>query len=546
MYQYYQSTMSMKSQKITAFVFVMTLVMSLVSCQDDYFEKKPLDKLSDADVWNDLKLSELYINNIYVDLPSGFDRGWYMLASATDEAENSYDWPDSEILNAGDYTPSSYPLSGTWASSYSAIRKCNFALGRIDVVPGDEAMRNRQKGELLTLRAFFYAELVKFYGGVPIIETAAGIENIGNIASLQVSRNSYDECVDFIEKDLINAAQLLPDSYSGAEFGRITKGTALALKARVLLYAERWQAAAAAAKEVMDLGVHSLHPDYQELFLAAGNNSNEIILSKRFKQEKVVHYADLFNNSPGQNSGWGGTCPTQNFVDQYEMSNGKPITDATSGYDENNPYENRDPRFYQSILFDGAEWNGREMETRVKGADGIEGGPNQDNGDYTPTGYYLKKFMDESFIPLIQDKGSYNNWILIRYAEVLLNYAEAQNEDVGPDASVYDAVNQVRARAGMPDLPGGLTREQMRERIQNERTIELAFEEHRFWDVRRWGMGEAIFNGPVYGYRIPEDGSLPGERFVIEERTFTQKHYLFPIPQAERDRNPNLEQNDLW
>ncbi|MBD0260304.1 MAG: RagB/SusD family nutrient uptake outer membrane protein, partial [Cytophagales bacterium] len=204
---------------------------------------------------------------------------------------------------------------------------------------------------------------------------------------------------------------------------------------------------------------------------------------------------------------------------------------------------NRDPRFYASIFYDGAPWGGRTMQLRVKGLEGVDGGPNGTNGDATRTGYNMRKFMDEGLIGKNLGNG-HNNWPVIRLGEVLLNYAEAQNEAAGPDGSVYESINAVRARPGvnMPPLPAGLGQADLRERIRRERAVELAFEDHRFYDVRRWGIAEQVLNAPVYGMRISEDGKT-FTRFKVEDRVFGPKNYLMPIPQQELDRNPNLVQN---
>jgi hypothetical protein len=258
------------------------------------------------------------------------------------------------------------------------------------------------------------------------------------------------------------------------------------------------------------------------------------------------HWGHLFNHPVGYPGGWGGTNPTQELVDTYEMTDGE--LPATSGlYDANDPYVNRDPRFAATVLYNGTNYRGRAVETNLGGLDGIE-----KNGDATKTGYYLRKFMDESFVEYSAVTGS-NNWIHIRYAEVLLNYAEAQNEVGGPDANVYSAINEVRSRASvnMPDLPAGLSQDEMRERIRRERRIELAFEEHRFFDVRRWGIGEQVFSGAIHGIRIGPNGELTGASaddrpyglIEVESRTFLPAHTLAPIPQSEIDKNPKLNQN---
>ncbi len=236
---------------------------------------------------------------------------------------------------------------------------------------------------------------------------------------------------------------------------------------------------------------------------------------------------------------WGGFSPTQNLVDAYEMKNGKMITDPASGYDPQNPYKDRDSRLDQSILRNGSQWKGVVVET-------FDGGNAQNpaNGDRTKTGYGLKKLLDEQYVTADQVyQGGDNDWIYIRYAEVLLNYAEAQNEAVGPDASVYKAINDVRKRAGQPDL-AGLSQSQMRESIRNERRVELCFEEHRFWDVRRWKLGQTYFGVPVNRVKVTKTGATFNYTIQeLEKRTYKDFYNLLPIPQSERDKNPNLSQN---
>jgi len=244
--------------------------------------------------------------------------------------------------------------------------------------------------------------------------------------------------------------------------------------------------------------------------------------------------------------GWGGTQPTQNLVDEYEMTDGLAFN-VSPLYNANKPYKNRDPRFGASILYDSAMWIGGEIELKQGGKEGI-GTAN----DATKTGYNLRKFMDTTIIKVNPDNG-YNNWIVIRLGEVLLNYAEAQNEAIGPDQSVYDAVNAIRQRpsVNMPPLPAGLTQLQMRNKIRHERTVELAFEEQRFFDLRRWKgadgkyLAETILNSPVYGLKTSNDRSTR-TKFKLEDRVYLPKHRLLPIPQSEININRNLVQNPGW
>jgi hypothetical protein len=345
--------------------------------------------------------------------------------------------------------------------------------------------------------------VVKCYGGVPLILTA------GTPDEAIIPRNTYDECINQIIKDCNESAAALPVTQPAAEKGRVTKVAALALKSRTLLYyasplnntgntATRWQEAARAAKDVMAFGPppgsgdYGLYPDYYRLFLDDLNK--EIIFSRVFQNPSpnvAGDRAKWYMSVPGVNDGaWGGFSPSQNLVDAYEMNNGKPITDQSSGYNPQAPYTNRDSRLDKSILHQGSKYKaGITIET-------FRGGNtnNTNRLDSSKTGYGLLKMVDTS---KYGPAGSADNdWIFIRYAEVLLNYAEAQNEAAGPDASVFDAINQIRIRAAQPPV-SGLSQAALRELIRNERRVELSFEEHRFFDVRRWKLGSVYFNGPL-------------------------------------------------
>jgi starch-binding outer membrane protein, SusD/RagB family len=368
------------------------------------------------------------------------------------------------------------------------------------------------------------------------------------------TRASLQEGINYVVQQLNEAAQVLPrDNSKNWEKGRATKGAALALKSRLLLYAASplynagtWQAAADAAKAVMDLNKYSLNPDYANLFIAEEGNSNEIIFA-RFYNLNSRHTALEIANGPNGYDAWGGNTPLQNLVDAYEMNTGKPIEAPDSGYDPQNPYANRDPRFYATILYNGAQYRGRSVETFTAGGKDSKDGPSSWNT--SQTGYYLRKFMDDTNpIQNPWNVAGRQPWIYFRYAEILLNYAEAQNEAVGPDATVYEAINAIRSRPGinMPALPAGLSQAEMRERIRRERQVELAFEEHRFYDVRRWKIAEVTENAPAYGMAITKTGDTftYTRKVALEGRRFEKQHYWLPIPRAEIQASGNkLQQN---
>lgn len=540
-------------------ILILLIATMAGSCNKDILDIKPTNFVSDVAVFEDLTLTTQFVNNIYGSILSGFDRrdaglgqdwslGMGMLAMATDEAEG----PTATTLNAvngGDLSTAFNYGTEMWFFNYLVIRKCNTLLSRIDGVPGDANLRNRLKAEGKFIRAFCYADLIKAFGGVPLILKEQNADD-----DLLVPRNTYKECLDQIIKDCDEAAAVLPATHSSADVGKATKGAALALKGRVLLHyasplnntaneVARWQSAAAASDAAIKLGVYSLYPNYYRIFLDKSGN-NEVVFASKFQRPSRTQQTPwklaMSIQAPDVVGGaWGGFSPTQNLVDAYEMKNGKMITDPSSGYDPQNPYKDRDSRLDQSILRNGSPWKGVVVET-------FDGGNAQNpaNGDRTKTGYGLKKLLDDKYVTADQVyQGGDNDWIYIRYAEVLLNYAEAQNEAVGPDASVYKAINDVRKRAGQPDL-AGLSQSQMRESIRNERRVELCFEEHRFWDVRRWKLGQTYFGVPVNRVKVTKTGSTFNYTIQeLEKRTYKDFFNLLPIPQSERDKNPNLSQN---
>ncbi|SNR31293.1 Starch-binding associating with outer membrane [Maribacter sedimenticola] len=542
---------------ITKIVCTIWCTILFLGCEKDLLNQVPKDSLTEETVWTDAQGATQFVNAMYGNMPSGFDRnygGWakglYILDGTTDDGDVSMGWTHSNQLQSGDFLPSNVPWGETWADYYNLIRKANSALENLERLE-DVTLRNRLMGESYFLRAFMYHELLRLYGikseggeptGVPLIDKSLTLED-----NFEIPRSTYDEVVDFIVNDLEMASELLPGKNETVA-GRATLGAANALKSRVLLYAERWAAAAVAANEVIG-SEYALFPDYRTLFLT--KNNEEIIFAKKFQFPDKHHQTnaggtagagwDVYN-SPNtfkgtSDAGWGGNLPTQNFVDAYDAIDGEPQNLSTA-YDPNEPFENLDPRFKATVVHDGATFRGREIEL-------YEGGLEGDPGVFMHTGYFLRKFHNEDID--VYSQSSDQDWIFMRYAEVLLNYAEAQNEASGPDGSVYNAINLIRNRAGMPNLESGLTQDQMRERIRNERRIELAFEEHRFFDIRRWGIAENLLNGPLYGMKIEKEGdNYTYTKFEFETRSFPSKLYVLPIPQNEIDKNPAAKQILGW
>jgi len=534
----------------------------LWGCENDILDKVPKDSLTEELVWTDPNAASQFVFGIYGAMPSGFDRnyqGWskglYILDAGSDDAENAIDWTTADRLNDGNFLPTNVPYGETWADLYRLVRNANSALENLDRLENKE-LSAQLKGEVYYLRAYIYHELLRYYGIKSSGGEATGVSIIDRTLTpdddINISRDTYDDVVDFIIEDLDTAIPLLPEK-GETEVGRATIGAAYALKSRVLLYAERWAEAAAAAKTVIDGGDYSLYPDYRTIWL--NENNQEVVWVKKFENPDKHHQSfaggtggagwDVYNSPrsfAGPNDlGWVGNCPTQNFVDSYEMVDGQ--SQSTSPlFDPAKPFDNLDPRFDATVVHDGSTFRGQVMEMYPGGAHDIPGAN-------TPTGYYTRKYHRENVpiytIPSDQD------WVYIRYAEVLLNYAEAQNEAVGPDASVYGAVNEVRSRpsVNMPELPAGLGQAEMRSKIRNERRVELVYEEHRFYDIRRWRIAEDLLNGPMQGIQMEVDestGNIIYKKFDFEERSFPPNLYVLPIPQSEMDKSPGLTQVAGW
>ena len=548
-----------------------------ISCESDFLEVDSPD-LTDQALWADPVLVEAYIINQYTgiqkaekepsiggwqDSPFGLSRGyhWAMWASNTDEAVYSND-DQTYLVQKGQLSPSNYGwTSTTWGRSYRAVREINLCLSKLDETPIEADRVELLNAELRFLRAYRYFNLLKSFGKVPVVGDV--VATLEDDFSAFYEKKEIAEVVSYITGELDVAIAKLPRT-SGSDWqnGRATAGAAMALKSRLLLYAasplytngaddaQKWQAAADAAKKVMDLKLYDLVDDldsdpvvnYRTFFQT--NNTVEDIFTRQFNVSTHAIPIERMN-APNGFGGWGGNCPMQNLVDDFEMDNGYSIEDPLSGYDPQNPYVNRDPRFYATILFNGAPYRGRDIEVFLP--DGKDSPDGNEPWNTSPTGYYMRKFVNDAVDLNDWDNQGHSPWRYFRYAEILLNYAEAQNEANGPDASVYEAINKIRLRADMPGLPAGLSKDVMRERIRNERRIELLYEEHRYFDVRRWMIAMDIENQDAMGISITkaDDGTLTyAPKVALAGKTFMEKHYWFPIPQEEINAaNGALKQN---
>lgn len=588
-------------KNILKYYLGIALVFYTTSCSQDFLNVEPEDRFGEEAVWRDPALVEAFVNEMYRGLNHGIRE--LMLGSLTDESQFIHNYGSAQVVQAN-LTPADVGSFSrgdfdefNWTQLYIRIRQINLFKQNIDEVPFNEqdaAWRDRMKGEVSFLNAYYYHNLVRLYGGVPLVKEAYELTS-----DFQMPRNPLAECIAYIVSECDAAAALLPEVYAsgGGDIGRATRGAALALKSRMLLYAAsdlyndasyaggygnpelisspgdrmgKWQAAKDAAKAVMDMGLYSLQntgdpvKDYTDLFLL--KDSKEAIFSRYFIKSRGWEDGALpgLANGPNGYHNWGGNTPIQELVDDYEMTDGTKF-DWNNPTHAGAPYENRDPRLAASILYDQAMWRPRpsdvkEMDPvgkviirRVETAPGVylpgldtRDGPIEDwNGGYS--GYYLRKFIDPSVVHEYAAAGGNQEapWHFFRLGEIMLNYAEACIE-LGQDDEAKTVLNQLRARAGMPDFTE--TGDALMERYRNERRIELAFEQHRYFDIRRWMIAPQAMGRPANGIVItqPLAGPVTYVRNKVQDRAWADKMYWLPIDQTEMNRNTTLVQNPLY
>ncbi len=610
-------------------IVLVAMILVPISCNDSFLDTRPLDRISSDATWGDGPLAQAYIYNVYSFLGyAGFEEQG--LSSITDEAMFTHAGRNINTFTEGNEAPGALawisPTYG-WNNMYLAIRAANIAIENLPTATfSDNNLKDRLLGEAYFLRAYYYQQLVRFYGGVPIIDRPYGLNE-----DYAIARSSYEDCVNFMVADLDRAASLLDGK--PLTDGRASRIAALALKARILLYAAsdlhegskvssifsgfsnlelvaytggsqtaRWQAAQAAAKAVLDVGqgykldlaapVSAEEGRQNYLSISMGGKSAmgdpaaavELLFQRthtpEFTQEDGwplggINYG--INNGPNGYNNWAGNTPIQQMVDDYEMMDG-------SKFDWNNsahaaaPYTNRDPRFYASVMYDGASWKPRpagsagldpfdQIQTGYydDGRGGLLNGIDTresviENWNGTRTAYYTRKFIDPD--PAKPDNFSAAQVIpfpFIRYTEMALNYAEA-SAVLGQEAVAREWINKIRFRSGMPAINDG--GQALIDRIINERRIELAYEEHRYHDARRWLLGDILGRGiksinvratlrpgqtPHVPYR--HDPTVYSYEYTVvdntsnETRVWRNKMYYRPISRDEINRNALLIQN---
>jgi starch-binding outer membrane protein, SusD/RagB family len=476
----------------------------------DFLDKNPVDQLSNQTFWKTEKDVDMAIAGVYSQLLGlTFDHHKMDLDAMTDDFFLFGTYGKVDVLAKGIIEPTSAGIvTQIYNDSYKGITACNVFLANVDRVTMDETKKNRLRGEALFLRAFYYFTLTEFYGGVPMYIKPVTLEEAA------VPKSSKEQVIAQVLKDLDAAAAVLPAAL--VTTGHVVKGTALGLKAKVLMHNNRWQEAAESANLVIQSKIFKLSTDFQNMFLTRGQTTNtEIMFSARYLNP------DRFSaESPDMKYGNAAALNgSQGLVDEFECTDGLSIAKSPL-YDPKDYKKNRDPRLNYAI---------RDIKETLVSSTGVKF-TNTTAGIYT--NYLVRKYIEVENLPFSYSTRSDQDFVILRYADVLLTYAESKNEATGPDASVYAAVNEVRARTGvgMPALPANLTQAEMRDRIRHERRVEFAAEGLRYQDIKRWKTAEKV---------IP----LMIDPGGVARRFDASKHYLFPFPQSEMDINKSLTQN---
>ncbi|WP_020533164.1 RagB/SusD family nutrient uptake outer membrane protein [Flexithrix dorotheae] len=567
----------MKNIRITI-IFLIGIFIS-IGCEEDVLDTKPGNAYSEADIYSNIDLTErlvFYTYNITENWGLNLNNWWTRrigIENASDEAWFHF-VPHQYRITRAEISPNNMGFFlHKWEQYYRFIGSANDFLSRIDGSPVSQTNPEEVavlKAEMKYLRANGYARLINYFGGVPIIDEPFQLTD-----NFSVPRDSYEDCVDFIVKELDEAIALFPPekvTRTGAEFGRVSISACMALKSRVLLYAAsklhdpsttpngplydytkatKWQDAADAAKALIDLNAYSLVPvtnaiDYQNMFLSP---NSELIFARPFHPD-FPNVPDDFNTlpdkaqSPVGSGGWGLSNPTHNFVQDFKMANGLRINEAGSNYDPKDMYTNRELRFYANINYQGATFKDRELEYWLPGGADSKDAPGPDH--FAATGYNLRKFLDESIV-IDEEQSANRPFPLARLPEIYLNYAEAQYH-LGNETEARKYVNMVAGRVGLPEITSSGV--DLLEDIKYERQMELFFEGHRFYDLRRWmdaeKLGEDIVG--VNWEKQDANGNLDpeGELVMIdvevEDRSFTEANYYLPIPLEEIEKS-GMQQN---
>lgn len=541
-------------------IYILLLSATLfVGCQSDLLDKQPYDNLGESQFWITEKHALMGVNAIYNNLRQDFVYGQYFMLDCLSPYAYGYDFFEAEMTSST--TPYSATYSSKWSQLYLGVQRANDALDKIPAMASlSDATKSRLIGEAKFLRALHYFNLMDFFGAVPLYDTPI------LYSEALKPRNTIEEVRTFIKKDLTEAIEVLPVSYTAANFGRATKGAAIALRGKTSLYSQDWQSAENDFKTVMAM-TYQLHPTYGDLFKAKTENNSEVIFS--IQNIATAGFGESLSFRLGTRatagSCWTNGIPSPTLVDMYENVDGSPFNwdKVIPGFSSMTPeqksvlfsskanvekaYQNRDPRLQTSVIVPWAEYVGASnVSYQLAWPFKTAAAPSfhiQHNWNANAI-YVWRKFVTVGNESLLRDAGPID-FPVIRLADVLLMFAEARNQRIAaPDTEVFDAINKVRTRAGIPALQNTsaaaptyvVSKADMTKRIIQERAVELASEGVSYSDVRRWKIAEQVDNGPILEFT--------GKR--LKTRVFQARDYLWPIPQSEIDQNKAIVQNAGW
>lgn len=532
--------------------FIPLVFLLLVSCED--LDLAPEDRFTDSNYWTSVEKAQLMLNTAYSQMQKS--QYFFYNEALSDNAYNGRgDNAGAASIGAGLYDPSLGRIKEEWNDRYGGIKSCNLLLENIDRVPNaDPGVITRMKAEARFIRAFQHFQLTTWFGDIPLLQKDPSLTE-----ATTISRTSHAEVIQFVLDELNAVIPALPKNtqLATADRGKITMGAAVALKARVLLYEGKWHEVVQTLEPFLTntYGTYSLFPSYEGLFQQQNEYNSEDILSLQYVPIDRT-WGEFFDMAPiSAGSRLNALAPTQELVDSYLMLNGKKINETGSGYNENDPYVNRDPRLTYTVVYDQYNWKEADGSSHIiyikPGSSPTNEHPDEfaQGSSSTPTGYFTRKYYD---VQHGTDLKSGINLMLFRYADVLLMYAEAKNELSQMASTVWDqTIKPIRSRAGFTDAAAlnynaALGQAGLKEVIRNERRTEFGMEGLRIFDIRRWKIAENVLNGYAHGAKFGVS-SVDNGYLRVNLRTFDPgKHYLWPIPRDERLINTNLSQNPNW
>lgn len=533
-------------------ILISTLLLLITACDD--LDLTITSKYSEDNYWDSKEKAEMVLNMAYKQM---YSTDYFFNTNAlSDDVYQGRGSTNEKIITSGQADASNGRFESEWDDSYSGIKTCHTFLENVDKVPDmDENLKERMKAEIRFVRAFLYFKLTTWFGDIPLFDHSLTLSE-----SKTLSRTAQSEVLDFVRKELTAVAEVLPskDNYSEDNNGRITSGAAIALLARTYLYSNDWESVVTYCDKLINssgYGQYGLFGSYDGVFLPENEYNNEILLDIEYTPTDRT-WSNFYDFGPlSVGCRLNAMAPTQELVNDYIMLNGSAIHEAGSGYDEENPYKNRDPRLYATVVYHGFQWLNTDRATyqtiyikpgtapdESLALDEYQGqGTNS-----TSTGYYLRKYFDPDY------EGNFAsglNIILIRYADVLLMYAEAKNELGKMTEDIWNTtIRALRERAGFTvsaalNYDPGLSNSELQKIIQRERRCELAVEGLRVFDIRRWKTAEEVLNGYPHGAKYGDAG-IDNGYIRLDKRSFDSgRDYLWAVPQAEKDINPNLGQN---